>query len=332
VTLRQCLRRIRLSSLPCAAGSRCTSTCAARIFPRPCVREDVDRHRLNIKDIAIRCRAEGPKRHVVRSRAPGTVTPANSRPSAYRRAQSSSWCLCTLDERPEIRHGVHVIPARATADRLTARRLAIGSFVDSLYFDGAQVSSRSENTRGAQSSHYAISLTIEPCSVSRTTRSPMRRVFCRPAQRLRPISRGRERAVLRHADLAFNPAVSRRWDGSACGALGQLVSRTQHRLYRDLVQKSESRNAAHAQFRRSLSTRSRKCLPRLGCISLEVPGWPRNIENWPALRGSFTARRSRPIDDQDGLEERSEVCVTQAQKLTVVRASRGLFSTQWPPP
>ena len=167
VTLGNALRRVLLSSLQGAAVTSVHIDGVLHEFSSiPGVREDVTDIVLNIKDIAIKMQAEGPKRM--------TLQEAGTRPGHRRRhpddlatsrSSTRTWCSARSTRAPRSAWSSRSTPARAMspADRNRAEDAPIGLIpVDSLYSPVKKVAFKVENTREGQILDYdKLTLTLE---------------------------------------------------------------------------------------------------------------------------------------------------------------------------
>src|SRR5438046_3300522 len=98
-TLGNALRRILLSSLQGAAVQSVHIDGVLHEFSSIAgVREDVTDVVLNVKQIALRLHAEGPKRLTLRAEGPGEVTAGQITPVADVEILNPNLVLCTLDD------------------------------------------------------------------------------------------------------------------------------------------------------------------------------------------------------------------------------------------
>ena len=103
-TLGNSLRRILLSSLQGAAVTALQIDGVLHEFSSiPGVREDVTDIVLNVKDIAIKMGAEGPKRLVLKKHGPGVVTAGDIQTTGDVQVLNPNVVICTLDDGADIR-------------------------------------------------------------------------------------------------------------------------------------------------------------------------------------------------------------------------------------
>jgi DNA-directed RNA polymerase subunit alpha len=99
LTLGNALRRVLLSSLQGAAVTAIQIEGVLHEFSSiPGVREDVTDIVLNVKQIALRMHAEGPKRLTLRAEGPGEVTAGQITQVADIEILNPDLVLCTLDD------------------------------------------------------------------------------------------------------------------------------------------------------------------------------------------------------------------------------------------
>src|ERR1700748_2742107 len=104
LTLGNALRRVLLSSLQGAAVTSIHIEGVLHEFSSiQGVREDVTDIVLNVKQIALRMHAEGPKRLALRAQGPTEVTAGDIAASADIEILNPDLVLCTLDEKVEFR-------------------------------------------------------------------------------------------------------------------------------------------------------------------------------------------------------------------------------------
>src|SRR5262244_4153775 len=104
LTLGNALRRVLLSSLQGAAVTSIHIEGVLHEFSSiQGVREDVTDIVLNVKQIALRMHAEGPKRLSLRKQGPGEVTAADIAAVADVEVLNPELVICTLDEKVDFR-------------------------------------------------------------------------------------------------------------------------------------------------------------------------------------------------------------------------------------
>ena len=127
LTLGNALRRVLLSSLQGAAVTSIHIEGVLHEFSSiPGVREDVTDIVLNVKQIALRMHAEGPKRLSLRATGPGEVTAGQISAVADVEILNPDLVLCTLDEKVDFRMELTVATGKGyvPADRNRPGRCA----------------------------------------------------------------------------------------------------------------------------------------------------------------------------------------------------------------
>ncbi|MDB5461590.1 MAG: rpoA, partial [Caulobacteraceae bacterium] len=158
VTLGNSLRRVLLSSLQGAAVTAVQIDGVVHEFSSmEGVREDVVDIVLNIKQLAVRMHAEGPKRMTLRATGPGAVTAGQIETPADIEILNKDHVLCTLDDGAQVRmeftvqNGKGYVPA----EKNRPEDAPIGLIaVDALYSPVRRVAYRVEPTRQGQSLDY----------------------------------------------------------------------------------------------------------------------------------------------------------------------------------
>src|SRR5678809_512061 len=137
MTLGNSLRRVLLSSLQGAAVTAIQIEGVLHEFSSiPGVREDVTDIVLNVKQIALRLHAEGPKRLTLRADGPGEVTAGQITAISDLEILNPNLVLCTLDEGISLRMELTVATGKGyvPADRNRPEDAPIGLIpVDSLF-------------------------------------------------------------------------------------------------------------------------------------------------------------------------------------------------------
>ncbi|MGZ9114378.1 MAG: DNA-directed RNA polymerase subunit alpha, partial [Brevundimonas sp.] len=155
VTLGNALRRVLLSSLQGAAVTAIQIDGVVHEFSSlEGVREDVVDIVLNIKQLALRMHAEGPKRMTLRATGPGAVTAGQIDVPADIEVLNPDHVICTLDEGASVRMELTVQNGKGyVASELNRPEDApIGLIaVDALYSPVKRVAYRVEPTRQGQS-------------------------------------------------------------------------------------------------------------------------------------------------------------------------------------
>ena len=155
VTLGNSLRRVLLSSLQGAAVIGIQIDGVVHEFSSmEGVREDVVDIVLNIKQLALRMHAEGPKRMTLRATGPGAVTAGQIDAPSDIEILNPDHVLCTLDDGAQIRIEFTVQTGKGyvPSDRNRPEDAPIGLIsIDALYSPVKRVAYRVEPTRQGQS-------------------------------------------------------------------------------------------------------------------------------------------------------------------------------------
>ena len=166
LTLGNALRRVLLSSLQGAAVTAIQIDGVLHEFSSIAgVREDVTDIVLNVKQIALRLHAEGPKRLTLRADGPGEVTAGQITPVSDVEILNPNLVLCTLDDGISLRMELTVATGKGyvPADRNRPEDAPIGLIpVNSLFSPVKKVSYKVENTREGQILDYdKLTMSVE---------------------------------------------------------------------------------------------------------------------------------------------------------------------------
>jgi DNA-directed RNA polymerase subunit alpha len=291
VTLGNALRRVLLSSLQGAAVSSVYIDGVVHEFSSIAgVREDVTDIILNIKEIALKMEAEGPKRMVLKKQGPGPVTAGDIETVSDVQILNPDLVLCTLDEGADIRieftinRGKGYVPA----DRNRPEDAPIGLIpVDSLYSPVKKVSYRVENTREGQILDYdKLTMQVETdgsvtpddavAYAARILQDQLQ-VFITFEEPRREVAE--ERGV---PELAFNPALLKKVDELELSVRSANCLKNDNIVYiGDLIQKTEAEMLRTPNFGRKSLNEIKEVLAQMGLhLGMEVPNWPpENIED-----------------------------------------------------
>ncbi|MEZ6022038.1 MAG: DNA-directed RNA polymerase subunit alpha [Hyphomonadaceae bacterium] len=215
LTLGNALRRVLLSSLQGAAITSVQIDGVVHEFSSiPGVREDVTDIVLNLKQVAIRMRGEGPKRVMLTKTGPGEVKASDIQVVSDMEVLNADHVICTLDDGASIRmeltvnNGKGYVPAEQNRpDDAPIGLIAI----DSIYSPVRRVAYRVEHPRrsGArlrQADHRSRNQRLDPSG----RRDRLRRTHpARPAAGVHHLRRAEaeERKAAKKTDLPFNPAL-----------------------------------------------------------------------------------------------------------------------------
>ena len=185
------------------------------------MREDVTDIVLNVKQIALRMHAEGPKRVSLRAQGPGEVNAGQIQGSSDIEILNPDLVLCTLDEKVDFRMELTIATGKGyvPADRNRPEDAPIGLIPVDRCSRRSEGLYKVENTREGQILDYdKLTLTVETNgavtpdnAVAYAARS------AGPAQ-ASSFRRARERATEEAVDLAFNPVLLKKVDIGTVGA------------------------------------------------------------------------------------------------------------------
>ena len=289
-TLGNSLRRILLSSLQGAAVTALQIDGVLHEFSSiPGVRKDVTDIVLNVKDIAIKMGAEGPKRLVLKKHGPGVVTAGDIQTTGDVQVLNPNVVICTLDDGADIRIEFTVNSGKGyvPADKNRSEDAPIGLIpVDSLYSPVKKVSYRVENTRAGQVLDYdKLTMNIETdgaltpedavAYAARILQDQLN-VFVNFEEPKK------EEAQSNIPELAFNPALLKKVDELELSVRSANCLKNDNIVYiGDLIQKSEAEMLRTPNFGRKSLNEIKEVLAQMGLhLGMEVSGWPpENIED-----------------------------------------------------
>ena len=289
LTLGNALRRVLLSSLQGAAVTSIQIEGVLHEFSSIAgVREDVTDIVLNVKQMALRMHAEGPRRLSLKAQGPCEVTAGMITGTSDIEILNPELVLCTIDEKVEFRMELTVATGKGyvPAERNRPEDAPIGLIpVDSLYSPVRKVSYKVENTREGQILDYdKLTLSIETngavspedslAYAARILQDQLN-VFVNFEEPKR------ETAHEAIPDLAFNPAFLKKVDELELSVRSANCLKNDNIVYiGDLVQKTEAEMLRTPNFGRKSLNEIKEVLVQMGLhLGMEVPGWPpENIE------------------------------------------------------
>ena len=289
LTLGNALRRVLLSSLQGAAITAIQIDGVLHEFSSIAgVREDVTDIVLNVKQIALRMHAEGPKRLTLRAEGPGEVTAGQITPVADVEILNPNLVLCTLDEGITLRMELTVANGKGyvPADRNRPEDAPIGLIpVDSLFSPVKKVSYKVENTREGQILDYdKLTMSIETNGAVSPENSVAyaARILQDQLQVFINFEEPKERVTDEtKPDLAFNPVLLKKVDELELSVRSANCLKNDNIVYiGDLIQKTEAEMLRTPNFGRKSLNEIKAVLAEMGLhLGMEVPGWPpENIE------------------------------------------------------
>ena len=290
LTLGNALRRVLMSSLQGAAVTAVQIDGVLHEFSSIAgVREDVTDIILNIKLMALRLHADGPKRMTLVKKGPGAVTAGDITTGADIEVLNPEVVLCTLDEGAEIRMEFTVNSGKGyvAADRNRPDDAPIGLIpVDSLYSPVKRISYKVENTREGQILDYdKLTMNIETNgaispedAVAYAARILQDQLsvfvnFDEPQQK--PVEDTRP-------ELEFNAALLKKVDELELSVRSANCLKNDNIVYiGDLIQKTEAEMLRTPNFGRKSLNEIKEVLSGMGLhLGMDVEEWPpENIED-----------------------------------------------------
>ncbi|MFL5236669.1 MAG: DNA-directed RNA polymerase subunit alpha [Rhizomicrobium sp.] len=290
LTLGNALRRVLLSSLQGAAVTAIHIEGVLHEFSSiQGVREDVTDIVLNVKQIALRMHAEGPKRLTLRATGPGEVKAGMITQIADVEILNPELVICTLDEKVDFRMELTVANGKGyvAADRNRPEDAPIGLIpVDSLFSPVKKVSYRVENTRSGESLDYdklTVNIETNGAVTPDNAVAYAARILQDQLQVFINFEEPRERVLEESKpDLAFNPVLLKKVDELELSVRSANCLKNDNIVYiGDLIQKTEAEMLRTPNFGRKSLNEIKAVLAEMGLhLGMEVPGWPpENIED-----------------------------------------------------
>ena len=290
VTLGNSLRRVLLSSLQGAAVTAIQIDGVVHEFSSlEGVREDVVDVVLNIKQLALRMHAEGPKRMTLRATGPGAVTAGQIDAGADIEILNKDHVLCTLDDGASVRMEltVQIGKGYVPAERNRPEDAPIGLIaVDALYSPVKRVAYRVEPTRQGQSLDYdklilevetngAVSPVDAVAYAARILQDQLQLfiTFDEPKKKV---------AEEAKPELPFNPALLKKVDELELSVRSANCLKNDNIVYiGDLIQKTEGEMLRTPNFGRKSLNEIKEVLTGMGLhLGMDIPNWPpENIED-----------------------------------------------------
>ena len=290
LTLGNSLRRVLLSSLQGAAVTAVHIDGVLHEFSSISgVREDVTDIILNIKLLALKLHAEGPKRMTLTKKGPCVVTAGDIETGADIEVLNRDLVLCTLDEGADIRmeFTVQLGKGYVPSDRNRPEDAPIGLIpVDSLYSPVRKVSYKVENTREGQILDYdKLTMQIETngavtpddaiAYAARILQDQLQVFvnFEEPEQKIIEEMR---------PELEFNAALLKKVDELELSVRSANCLKNDNIVYiGDLIQKTEGEMLRTPNFGRKSLNEIKEVLAQMGLhLGMDVPNWPpENIED-----------------------------------------------------
>ena len=290
VTLGNSIRRVLLSSLQGAAVTAIQIDGVVHEFSSlEGVREDVVDIVLNIKQLALRMHAEGPKRMTLRATGPGAVTAGQIETPSDIEILNPKHVLLTLDEGASVRieftveNGKGYVPS----EKNRPEDAPIGLIaIDALYSPVKKVAYRVEPTRQGQSLDYdklvlevetngAVSPVDAVAYAARILQDQLQVfiTFDEPKKKLDGDAK---------PDLPFNPALLKKVDELELSVRSANCLKNDNIVYiGDLIQKTEAEMLRTPNFGRKSLNEIKEVLTNMNLhLGQDVPNWPpENIED-----------------------------------------------------
>jgi DNA-directed RNA polymerase subunit alpha len=290
MTLGNSLRRVLLSSLQGAAVTAVQIDGIEHEFSSiPGVREDVTAIILNIKQLALRMHAEGPKRMTLRAQGPGEVNAGLIDAPSDIEILDPTQVICTLDKKAEIRMEFTVQTGKGyvPADRNRPEDAPIGFIaVDALYSPVKRVAYRVENTREGQVLDYdklIMDIETDGSVTPEDSVAYAARILQDQFQIFINFEEPREETISEEKpELDFNPALLKKVDELELSVRSANCLKNDNIVYiGDLIQKSEAEMLRTPNFGRKSLNEIKEVLAQMGLhLGMEAPNWPpENIED-----------------------------------------------------
>lgn len=290
LTLGNALRRILLSSLQGAAVTSIQIDGVLHEFSSiPGVREDVTDIVLNVKALALRMHAEGPKKMRLHAEGPGPVTAGQIITGSDIEVMDPDLVICTLDDGARLNLEMTVALGKGYVPAVNNRPedAPIGLIpVDALYSPVRKVSYKVENTRVGQVTDYdKLSLTVETNGA--VTPDDAVALAARILQdQLRLFVNFEEPQAERREELSedvpFNKNLLRKVDELELSVRSANCLKNDNIVYiGDLVQKTEAEMLRTPNFGRKSLNEIKEVLSQMGLhLGMEITNWPpENIED-----------------------------------------------------
>ena len=289
LTLGNALRRVLLSSLQGAAVTAIQIDGILHEFSSlPGVREDITDLVLNVKEIALKMQAEGPKRLTLSKQGPGAVTAGDIKVTGDIEVLNPDLVICHLDDGAEINieFTVNTGKGYVPADKNRPDDAPIGFIpVDALFSPVRRVSYKVDATRAGESlDKDKLTLTVETNGA--ISREDSVAYAARILQDQLSVfvnfeEPTKEKAADTVPELAFNPALLKKVDELELSVRSANCLKNDNIVYiGDLVQKSEAEMLRTPNFGRKSLNEIKEVLAGMGLhLGMEIPGWPPdNIE------------------------------------------------------
>lgn len=290
LTLGNALRRILLSALHGAAVTSVQIDGVLHEFSSiPGVREDVTDIILNIKSLAVKLHAQGPKRMVLKASGPGEITAAQIQGTADIEILNPDLVICHVDEGAQINMEMTVETGKGyvAADRHRTDDSPIGLIpVDAVFSPVTKVAYRVENTREGQILDYdklTINLETDGSLSPEDAVAYAARILQDQLKLFINFDEPREEPVMfEPEEPRFNKNLLRKVDELELSVRSANCLKNDNIIYiGDLVQKTEAEMLRTPNFGRKSLNEIKEVLIQMGLhLGMEVQEWPpENIED-----------------------------------------------------
>jgi DNA-directed RNA polymerase subunit alpha len=255
----------------------------------PGVREDVTDLVLNLKQVAIRMRGEGPKKLLLKADGPGEVKAKDIQVVADIEILNPNHVLCTLDEGTTLRMELTVNTGKGyvPAEKNRPDDAPIGLIaIDSIYSPVRRVAYRVENTREGQVLDYdKLILDVETNGALRPEDAVAyaARILQDQLQVFITFEEPKQKKDgVDKPDLPFNPALLKKVDELELSVRSANCLKNDNIVYiGDLIQKSEAEMLRTPNFGRKSLNEIKEVLSGMGLhLGMAVENWPpENIED-----------------------------------------------------
>ena len=290
LTLGNALRRVLMSSLQGAAIISVQIDNVLHEFSSVAgVREDVTDIVLNLKGVAIRMEADGPKRVTIQARGPAVVTAGDIQTSAGIDILNPDHVVCHLDDGAELFMEMMVMTGKGyvAADRNKSEDQPIGTIViDAIYSPVRRVSYDVQPTREGQVLDYD-KLTLKLETDGSVTPDDAVAYAARILQDQLSIfvNFDEPESASAHGDdsgLEFNPLLLKKVDELELSVRSANCLKNDNIVYiGDLIQKTEAEMLRTPNFGRKSLNEIKEVLSGMGLhLGMDVEEWPpENIED-----------------------------------------------------
>jgi DNA-directed RNA polymerase subunit alpha len=289
MTLGNALRRVLLSSLQGAAITAVQIDGVVHEFSSiPGVREDVTDIVLNLKQVAIRMRGEGPKKVMLRAQGPGEVKAKDIQVVSDMEILNPNHVICTLDDTASVRMELTVNTGKGyvPAEQNRPDDAPIGLIaIDAIYSPVKRVAYRVDNTREGQVLDYdKLIIDVETNGAVRPEDAIAYAARILQDQLQVFITFEEPKAKKEFGDkpdLPFNPALLKKVDELELSVRSANCLKNDNIVYiGDLIQKSESEMLRTPNFGRKSLNEIKEVLAGMGLhLGMTVENWPpENIE------------------------------------------------------